>query len=325
VVCAAAAQACDRALSAVPALTATRCAIVLERRPESARRRHDPQTMRSDAPRSRGAAACHSWIGLSQRARMSLLGAIRSTARVTDYVFRHAFPLYAAFYDRYKQLAERDVIACIERSVQPGDRVADVGANIGFYTMLLAERVGRDGGVYAFEPEPYNFTRLQSRTRSYPQVTAVAACVTDHDGTSDLFLSPDLHVDHRTYPTSEVRRSMTVTSVTLDTFFAAGEQLRLLKMDVQGAEFAALRGMQAVVARSPDICLLLELWPSVQDRFGPGTKALLSLLEQWNFHVYRLASGGVAGERIVPETVLPDADDDRNFFDVLCLRPTAPS
>jgi FkbM family methyltransferase len=256
---------------------------------------------------------------------MSLIGAIRSTARVSDYVFRHAFPLYAAFYERYKQVAERDIIACIAGSVRPGDRVVDVGANIGFYTAVLAECVGRQGAVHAFEPEPHNFARLQSRTRRFPQVDAVAACVADHDGTAELFLSPDLNVDHRTYPTPEARRSMAVRAVTLDAFFAAGEPLQLVKMDVQGAEFAALRGMEAVLARSPDVRLLLEMWPCVQNRFGPGAQALLSLLDGWGFHIYRLASGGVPGERLTPAAPLPGADDDRYCFDILCLRPAGRS
>jgi FkbM family methyltransferase len=67
--------------------------------------------------------------------------------------------------------------------------------------------------------------------------------------------------------------------VALDRFFAAGEQLQFVKMDVQGAEYAALCGMQEVLTRSRDVRLLFELWPYVHDRFGVGTRALLTLLE----------------------------------------------
>jgi FkbM family methyltransferase len=254
---------------------------------------------------------------------MSLLGAIRSTARLSDYLFRHAFPLYAVLYERYKRVAERDVIACIQRSVRAGDRVADVGANIGFYAALLAERVGAGGAVYAFEPEPLNFSRLAARTRRYPQVHAVAACVAEQAGTVDLFLSPDLNVDHRSYQTDDQRRRVPVTAVALDGFFSAGEQLRFVKMDVQGAEYAALRGMRGVLARSPDVVLLLELWPFVHERFGLGTRALLTLLHELGFHVHQLAAGGVPGERLTPDAPIAGADDERRYFDVLCIRPTA--
>lgn len=252
---------------------------------------------------------------------MSLIGAIRSTARLSDYLFRHAFPLYAVLYERYKRISERDVIACIQRSVRTGDRVADVGANIGFYAALLAERVGAGGAVYAFEPEPLNFSRLTARTRRYPQVHAVAACVAEQAGTADLFLSPDLNVDHRSYPTDDQRRRVTVPALALDGFFDAGEQLRFVKMDVQGAEYAALRGMRTVLARSPDVVLLLELWPFVHERFGSGTRALLTLLDELGFHVHHLAAGGLPGERLMPDAPVAGGDDERRYFDVLCIRP----
>jgi FkbM family methyltransferase len=254
---------------------------------------------------------------------MSLIGAIRSTAWLSDYLFRHAFPLYEILYERYKRIAERDLIACITRNVHNGDRVADVGANIGFYSALLAERVGPAGAVYAFEPAPVNFRRLADRTRRYAQVHALAACVAEQNGTGELFLSPNLHVDHRSYPCDEARRSIPVSAVALDRFFAAGEQLQFVKMDVQGAEYAALCGMQKVLTRSRDVRLLFELWPYAHDRFGVGTRALLTLLEGWGFHVHRLDSGGVPGERLTPDTPIADADKEHCYFEVLCFNPEA--
>jgi FkbM family methyltransferase len=252
---------------------------------------------------------------------MRLLGAIRSTARVSDYLFRHAFPLYALLYERYKRAAERDVIACIRRLVRPGDRVVDVGANIGFYAELLAECAGPTGAVYAFEPEPLNFARLAARARAYPQLHAVAACLGERGGTAELFLSPDLNIDHRTYPTGDERRSVRVDALALDEFLPAGEQLRFVKMDVQGAEYAALSGMRATLARSPDVHLLLEVWPYVQERFAGGTRALLGRLDEWGFCVHRLAAGGALGERLAPDLPIAGADDENYYFDVLCMRP----
>jgi len=249
--------------------------------------------------------------------------AIRSTARLSDYLFRHAFPVYAQVYERYKRVAERDAIACIQRVLVPGDRAIDVGANIGFYAAALAEQVGPHGAVWAFEPAPLNFARLAARARRYPQLHVMQACVAAEAGTAELFLSPDLNIDHRSYATAEPRERVPVVAVAVDGVVPAGESVQFAKLDIQGAEYDALRGMRAVLARSPRVTLLLELWPAVQDRIGPGTRGLLELLETYGFAVHRLAAGGVPGERLDPSRPIPGRDDDRIFFDVICVRRDA--
>lgn len=253
---------------------------------------------------------------------MSGVSLIRASARVSDYLFRHAFPLYVALYDRYKRRTERDLIALVRRSVRSGDRVVDVGANIGFYAEILARAVGPSGHVHAFEPEPLNFRQLAARARGLPQLHAVNAAVTEQPGVADLYLSPHLNVDHRTYRTEDERRVMTVEALSLDAVFAAGEGVHFVKMDVQGGEYAALLGMRQVVTRSPDIRILMELWPFAHDRYGAGTGSLIALVESLGLRVHRIAPGTAApGERLASDTPLPERADPEAYFDVLCVRP----
>jgi FkbM family methyltransferase len=252
---------------------------------------------------------------------MRTLRLIRSSARLSAALFDHAFPAHRVLYDTYKRIGERRQIRLIRQLVKPGDRVADVGANIGFYTSVLARRVGERGRVYAFEPDVRNFAHLSARVRGLPQVERVQAAVTDCDGTIDLYRSPDLHVDHRTYETDEPRARVAVPAVSLDRFLADAPPLQFLKMDVQGAEYRALRGMAGVVARSPELVILMEVWPFVHDRFGAGTRALLDLLWSWGLKVWRLDTQD-AGRRtaLTPDTPLPERDDPDRYFDVLCGR-----
>ena len=253
---------------------------------------------------------------------MHSLPVIRVTARATDFCFRHAFPLYARCYDLYKRRSDRAVIHLVTRLVRSGDRVADVGANVGFYSRLLARLVGATGFVYAFEPDGLNFARLRERARPFPQLHAVHAAVADAPGSRTLYRSPSLNVDHRTYATDERREAVTVDAVSLDTFLAsAADPLHFVKMDIQGGEYAALRGMRSVVGRSPDIKILMELWPFVHDRFGEGTDALLGLLASWGFEVRRLAADTASlGPPFVEADAIPDRADPDTYFDVLCAR-----
>jgi FkbM family methyltransferase len=249
---------------------------------------------------------------------------IRSTAWLSATLFDHAFPAYRLLYGTYKRVTDRRHIALIRRLVRPGARVADVGANIGFYTTVLARCVGGEGRVYAFEPDPRNFAHLARRVRHLEQVQAVRVAVTDCVGTVDLHRSADLHVDHRTYDTGEERTRMAVPSVSLDHFLAHEPTLDFLKMDIQGAEYPALVGMSDVVARSPGLVILMELWPFVHDRFGRGTGALLELLSSWGMQVWRLDAWD-AGRRtpLTTDSPLGERSDPDAYFDVLCGRPDA--
>ncbi|HJQ83188.1 MAG TPA: FkbM family methyltransferase [Candidatus Binatia bacterium] len=253
---------------------------------------------------------------------MSSIALIQATARLSDALFRRAPSLYEALYDRYKRWSDRTALAVVDALVRPGDRVADIGANVGFYAEVLAQRVGPTGRVYAFEPEARNYARLIRRTRAYGQVHPVRAAVTAQAGRALLHLSPDLNVDHRTYAVDAERASIPVEAVSLDAFLAGREQaLEFIKMDIQGAEYDALVGMADVVARSPRLHILMELWPFVQDRFGAGTAALLSLLGSWGFEVRRLGAHGRPGARLTPEDALPERHDASAYFDVVCARP----
>jgi FkbM family methyltransferase len=253
---------------------------------------------------------------------MHSLPVIRVTARATDFCFRHAFPLYARCYDLYKQRSDRAVIRLVTRLVRPGDRVADVGANVGFYSRLLARLVGESGRVYAFEPDDLNFSRLRERAGQFPQLHTVHAAVADVPGSRTLYRSPRLNVDHRAYATDDRREQVTVDAVSLDSYFASPEEpLHFVKMDIQGGEYAALRGMRSLVARSPDLKILMELWPFVHDRFGEGTDALLALLTSWGFEVRRLASDAASlGTPLARADAIPDRADPSTYFDVLCVR-----
>ncbi len=253
---------------------------------------------------------------------MNSVDVIRATARLSNYLFRNAPPLYLALYAAYKRVSERGNIALMRRLVKAGDHVADVGANVGFYAAVLAQCVGPGGRVYAFEPDETNFARLEARLRRYRQIHPVHAAVADMNGPIDLYLSPDLNVDHRTYSCGEGRKKVTANAVSLDGFFQRDETLQFIKMDIQGAEYAALRGMQALAARSPNLKILMELWPYLYERHGSGTAALLGLLESWGFEIRRVETdgGGRVGERLTASTPVPERESENVCFDVLCIR-----
>ena len=77
-------------------------------------------------------------------------------------------------YDKFE-------IECLKRIIKKGDIVVDLGANIGYYTLILAQLVGEFGHVYAFEPEPSNFELLSKNVKenNHNHVTLVQKAVSD--------------------------------------------------------------------------------------------------------------------------------------------------
>jgi FkbM family methyltransferase len=137
----------------------------------------------------------------------------------------------------------------------------DVGANIGIYTRFFASEIGSAGRVHAFEPAPQNFLRLEAAARGFGNVVANHAAVGDRSGTTTLFLSDQLNVDHRTFDSGDGRAGVAVKQVALDDYFAATTRVDILKVDVQGFEFQVLQGARRLLTENTGVTILIEFWP----------------------------------------------------------------
>lgn len=142
--------------------------------------------------------------------------------------------------------------------VAPGDTVYDVGANVGFYTVLAARLTGPDGRVVAFEPFAASAERARANAarNGFAHVEVVEAAVAEAPGTAWLAFS-DNPVTHALGARGADGVEVPVTS--LDAFVAGGgPPPSVIKLDVEGAEIEALRGMAGVL-RDHRPALLVEV------------------------------------------------------------------
>jgi FkbM family methyltransferase len=178
--------------------------------------------------------------------------------------------------------------------VQPGDRVLDVGANLGLYTLLLARQVGSEGRVTAFEPDPDSFALLRENLEAngfgdgQGRVALYQKAVSDRDGTLRLFLAESNKGDHRTYDSQDGRRSVEIEAVALDTLLPPGERVDVVKMDIQGSELSALRGMTRLLSEQPRVVLFTELWPEGLQRAGASARDYLEALRKLGFTLWEI-------------------------------------
>ena len=170
-----------------------------------------------------------------------------------------------------------------------GMSVLDLGANVGFHTLLFARSVGIGGHVWAFEPDPDNYSTLCANLKlnSYGNVTTVQAAVGAATGRGSLYRSP-FHCDHRTYPTENGRREIPVEMVSVDEFLLPDQRVDLIKMDIQGAEGMALQGMKRTLTSNPGVVVLMEFWPEGLRKTGFPPGRVLSELENLDFNLYRI-------------------------------------
>jgi FkbM family methyltransferase len=169
------------------------------------------------------------------------------------------------------------------RHLRPGDHAVDVGANIGYYSLLLSRCVGPQGRVHAFEPEPANFALLQANLRfnGCSNVVVYPLALADGDGQRALFLCPSNRGDHR-LGFSPDRDIVTVRVTTADQCLGrhSGE-LDFVKIDAQGAEELVLRGMRQLIEHNRRrLTMLIELCPSQLPSVGSSYSSMLTFLDE---------------------------------------------
>ena len=181
----------------------------------------------------------------------------------------------------------------IERLLPDGGTFLDVGAHVGFYSLLAARRAGPNGRVFAFEPEPDNFRLLRKNIaeNGYDNITAIPAAVSDRSGRSEMFVSRqgnDRHSLFRNPGSPLEERTETVDTTTLDDFAAAlgWPAIDLVKMDIEGAEPLALAGMQRLLNRSPQLSLIVEFSPGMIEAGGVAPEGFLAILARCGLELF---------------------------------------
>jgi FkbM family methyltransferase len=180
--------------------------------------------------------------------------------------------------------------ALFSRVLRPGMVVVDIGANIGLYTLIAAEKVGREGRVIAYEPDPSNFQNLLSNLKlnGFDHVDARPKAVADQSRSLRLYLSQLHRGLHQIHPFEGEARYVDVPGVSLDEDLKEIEKVNVIKMDVQGAECLALQGMQGLLSRSPNVCIFCEFWLEGIQKSGCDPKQFMVILENLGLHVYQI-------------------------------------
>jgi len=175
------------------------------------------------------------------------------------------------------------ITVALARTVRPGWHCLDVGANHGYYTLVLADGAGPEGRVTPIEPTPKlaELLRQTLDVNGFPYVDVVQKAASDADGKTLQLVIPghrslNAHLVETVEPTEE---AVAVESVTIDAITRSWPRVDLIKIDVEGAEESVWRGMGQTISGNRDLVVVLEL---NVDRYD-DPRAFLGTIESAGF------------------------------------------
>ena len=202
-----------------------------------------------------------------------------------NFLFKNCFPIYKITYKSFKEKQDAFEISLMKKYIKAGDTVLDIGANIGFYAEILSSIVGEKGSVHCFEPDTTNFKHLESRSKHLPNVTINNKAVSDKTETIKIYTSKKLNVDHRTYKPDEYDQEIDIHAISIDEYLPLNTGVSFIKMDIQGFEMSAVKGMTKTL-QSPHLKMLSEFWPHGMRKAGTSVLEYYHFLKELHFNIY---------------------------------------
>jgi FkbM family methyltransferase len=210
----------------------------------------------------------------------------------------------------------------VKQEIKKGDVVIDIGANIGYYTLIFAKLVGDTGKVFAFEPDPTNFELLRKNieVNGYKNVTLKQKALSDKEGKVVLTLIKQNTASHHISSEQQApKNSIQVDTITADDYFKNFEhKIDFIKMDVEGAESKVLSGMTNLLKNNVDLKMMVEYNPDAIRNMGLEPASYLELLVTNGFRIMDIDRKNMKIENISVQSLLKKYDDE--YTNLLCIR-----
>ncbi len=199
---------------------------------------------------------------------------------------------------------ERPFFDLITQCLEPGNVAVDVGAHEGFLTLLMSKKVGKDGSVFAVEPNPENLAFIKSNINQNHEsnIAVIEKAVSNKKSKMDFFCSPDMGANGSLIHFSHFAedRSIKVEVDTLDNIFKDFKRIDFLKVDTEGNELEVFQGAEQILCnQKPLICFEVSL--TFWTYFERSVEALFDIFRNRGFELFV-----AKGNKLCPYDVLDE-------------------
>lgn len=167
---------------------------------------------------------------------------------------------------------EKETTQIVKDNVKPGDVCIDIGASIGYFTLLFSRLVGKTGRVLAIEPTPNQIPYIEANIKKngYEKIAKVYNVgAWDKSDNIKLPLVASVKYDSKVVALDDLLESEGI------------EQVDFIKLDVDGPEPKVLRGLERTIKRSPNLKMTVEVYPEYNRLAGCDPKDLTDFLEEY--------------------------------------------
>jgi FkbM family methyltransferase len=239
----------------------------------------------------------------------------------THYKFRYKADLgdWLGQYVYLTGVYEPPTAHVISTLLNPGDTFIDVGANSGFFTLLASRQVGPTGRVLSFEPLPSMRRRIMENLsiNGMENVTLYGVALSNSVGEVTFYEGPQGHKGLSSIrPIGEASTILQVPTMQLDDLADKVQSVKLIKIDVEGAEQLVIQGMANLIAQHhPN--LIIEITDQYLKPFGHSAQGLSDSLCSLGYRMYKITTKGLI------ETS-PDRAADEDQYNALFSQSTLP-
>tara|TARA_Y100000741_G_scaffold363815_1_gene352971 strand:+ start:3993 stop:4883 length:891 start_codon:yes stop_codon:yes gene_type:complete len=185
----------------------------------------------------------------------------------------------------------------VKKIIKPGMNLIELGANVGYYTLLESRLLNGKGKIFAIEPVPENFTSLNDNIKlnDHKNIETFNLAISDKKGEFDFFLTNESNWGSMVDPSSDkISKTMSdklkirhnnkikVKAISIDDFVKENniKEVNFIRMDIEGYEIEAIKGMKNTLKSNGNISLLIEIhnkiFSDVKKSYGPTFEFLLN-------------------------------------------------